>query len=311
MSTLFFSHPACLEPDPGDGHPERPDRLRAIEAALEGSEFAALQRREAPLGEHSDILRVHDGAYLAAVQAVLPSQGRAYLDADTAVSPGSGEAALRAVGAVTAAVDAVAGGRADNAFCAVRPPGHHAEPARAMGFCLFNNAAIGARYAQARHGLERILIVDWDVHHGNGTQEIFYSDPDVFYLSTHQYPYYPGTGAANETGEGPGANTVVNVPLPSRTSARAHRTVFSDALADIERRFRPDLIIISAGFDSRREDPLGGLLLEDTDFVEMTKEVMGFAERHAEGRVVALLEGGYNLDNLGRTVRDHIAILSG
>ena len=187
----------------------------------------------------------------------------------------------------TIAVDRVVEGETKTAFVAARPPGHHARPNKAMGFCLFNNAAIGARYAQAKHGLERILIIDWDVHHGNGTQEIFYSDPDVFYFSTHQYPYYPGTGAANETGEGPGANTVVNVPLGVRTSARDHRAAFSDALADIETRFHPDLIIISAGFDSRRDDPLGGLLLEDADFVEMTKEVMGLAERHAEGRVVA------------------------
>jgi len=179
-----------------------------------------------------------------------------------------------------------------------------------MGFCLFNNSAIAARYAQSTHGVEKVLIIDWDVHHGNGTQEIFYDDPSVFYFSTHQYPYYPGTGAQNETGEGAGANTILNVPLRARTSAATHRAAFNDALTKIEERFPPDLIIISAGFDSRREDPLGGLLLDDRDFVEMTREVIGIADRHGEGRVVSLLEGGYNLDNLGRTVHDHIATLA-
>jgi acetoin utilization deacetylase AcuC-like enzyme len=311
MSTSFIYDPHFLDHETGT-HPETPGRLEVIHSVLEADRtlWSRLQHVEPAPASDEDITRCHSAELIDHIREASES-GAGMLDADTIVSAQSFDVARLAAGAATVAVDCVVRGETRTAFVASRPPGHHARPNKAMGFCLFNNAAIGARYAQARHGLERILIVDWDVHHGNGTQEIFYSDPDVFYLSTHQYPYYPGTGAANETGEGPGANTVVNVPLPSRTSARAHRTVFSDALADIERRFRPDLIIISAGFDSRREDPLGGLLLEDTDFVEMTKEVMGFAERHAEGRVVALLEGGYNLDNLGRTVRDHIAILSG
>jgi acetoin utilization deacetylase AcuC-like enzyme len=178
-----------------------------------------------------------------------------------------------------------------------------------MGFCLFNNAAIGARYAQARFGAERVLIIDWDVHHGNGTQDIFYSDPSVFYFSTHQYPYYPGTGSAGERGQGKGEGTTLNIPLSQGTSARSHRQAFADALTEIERSFKPDLIIISAGFDSRRGDPLGGLMLEDSDFSEMTKEVMGLAERNANGRVVSILEGGYNLTTLGETVRRHVSAL--
>ena len=305
MSTLFFSHPACLEPDPGDGHPERPDRLRAIEAALEGSEFAALQRREAPLGEHSDILRVHDGAYLAAVQAVLPSQGRAYLDADTAVSPGSGEAALRAVGAVTAAVDAVAGGRADNAFCAVRPPGHHAEPAGAMGFCLFNNVAIGALRARDVFGAARVAVIDFDVHHGNGTEAAFRRDATLFYASTHQYPHYPGSGAAQDTGVG----NILNLPLAAGDGSQAFRQAFTDHLLPALDDFEPGFVLVSAGFDAHSEDPLAALELLDEDYAWATRELLAVAARHAGGRLVSVLEGGYALDALGRSVAAHVGEL--
>jgi acetoin utilization deacetylase AcuC-like enzyme len=191
----------------------------------------------------------------------------------------------------------------------IRPPGHHATITNAMGFCLFNNAAIGARYAQARYGVERVLIIDWDVHHGNGTQDIFWSDPTVFYFSTHQYPHYPGTGAADERGGGRGEGTTLNIPLSMGTPARDHRQAFIDAMHQIERGFPPDLVIISAGFDSRRGDPLGGLMLEDADFSEMTKEVLRVAEKHASGRVIGLLEGGYNLELLGGSVKSHISAL--
>jgi acetoin utilization deacetylase AcuC-like enzyme len=198
------------------------------------------------------------------------------------------------------------GGRA---FSLSRPPGHHATITTAMGFCLFNNAAIAARYAQSKYGVERVLIIDWDVHHGTGTQEIFWTDPTVFYFSTHQYPYYPGTGSRDERGAGKGEGFTLNVPLSKGTLARDHRQAFTDALNEIERRFHPDLIIISAGFDSRRGDPLGGLMLEDSDFSEMTKEVLRMAEKHAAGRVVGLLEGGYNLNLLGGSVRSHLTAL--
>ena len=310
MSTSFIYDPHFLDHETGT-HPETPGRLEAIHGALEAdrSLWSRLQHVKPAPASDEDITRCHSAELIDQIREA-SERGAGMPDADTIISRQSFDVARLAAGAATIAVDRVVEGETKTAFVAARPPGHHARPNKAMGFCLFNNAAIGARYAQAKHGLERILIIDWDVHHGNGTQEIFYSDPGVFYFSTHQYPYYPGTGAANETGEGPGANTVVNVPLGVRTSARDHRAAFSDALADIETRFHPDLIIISAGFDSRRDDPLGGLLLEDADFVEMTKEAMGLAERHAEGRVVALLEGGYNLDNLGQTVRHHIQTLS-
>jgi acetoin utilization deacetylase AcuC-like enzyme len=232
-----------------------------------------------------------------------------YLDVDTRISPESFDVARLAAGAAIAAVDAAMAEEGGRAFGLIRPPGHHATITTPMGFCLFNNAAIGARYAQAKYGAERVLIIDWDVHHGNGTQEIFWTDPSVFYFSTHQYPYYPGTGSKDERGGGKGEAFTLNVPLSAGTSARDHRQAFTDALHEIERRFPPDLIIISAGFDSRRGDPLGGLMLEDSDFAEMTKEVLRIAEKHGHGRVVGLLEGGYNLDLLGGSVRSHLAAL--
>jgi len=232
-----------------------------------------------------------------------------FVDLDTAISAQSFEVSKLAAGAATVAVDEVFND-ATNAIALVRPPGHHATSNRAMGFCLFNNVAIAARYAQVHYGADRVLIIDWDVHHGNGTQEIFYRDPSVFYLSTHQYPYYPGTGSASERGLDKGEGTTLNIPLAEETPARVHRRAFTDALKAIEETFLPDLIIISAGFDSRRGDPLGGLMLEDNDFEEMTKQVMDMAERHAAGRVISVLEGGYNLDTLGETVRAHVAALA-
>ncbi|MFL6277235.1 MAG: histone deacetylase [Blastocatellia bacterium] len=292
-------------------HPENSKRFDVILEALENDQalwqrLARLAPREA---SDAEIACCHSERLIEQIRK-LCERGVPYIDLDTVISEQSFEVARLAAGAVLVGIDQVFGGGAQNAFALVRPPGHHATPSRAMGFCLFNNAAIGARYAQTAYGVERVLIIDWDVHHGNGTQDIFYSDPTVYYFSTHQYPYYPGTGAATERGEGRGQDTTLNVPLGEGTSARDHRQAFSDALRAIEARFPPDLILISAGFDSRRGDPLGGLLLEDADFREMTKEVMGMAERHGHSRVVSVLEGGYNLDTLGETVRTHVAALS-
>jgi acetoin utilization deacetylase AcuC-like enzyme len=303
MSTIIYNHSACLEHDPGEGHPERPDRLRAVAAALEGPGFEALERREAPLGEPSDILRVHDGGYLADVLAAVPDTGHAYLDPDTALSPGSGEAALRAVGAIAGAVDAVARGQADNAFCAVRPPGHHAEPARAMGFCLFNNVAIGALRARDEHGFGKVAVIDFDVHHGNGTQAAFEHDATLFYASTHQYPHYPGTGAAHETGVG----NILNLPLPAGSGSQAFRQAVTGRLLPALDDFGPEFVLISAGFDAHAEDPLAGLELDDGDYAWVTRELLAVAARHAGGRFVSTLEGGYALAALGRSVAVHVA----
>jgi acetoin utilization deacetylase AcuC-like enzyme len=235
--------------------------------------------------------------------------GIPYIDMDTTICRESFDVATLAAGGAITAVDTVLKEDGGRAFALVRPPGHHATEARSMGFCLFNNAAIAARYAQAKHGVENVLIIDWDVHHGNGTQDIFWHDQSVFYFSTHQSPHYPGTGASNETGDGKGSGCTLNVPLRAHTTARDHRQVFSDALRAIESRFHPDLVIISAGFDSHRADPLGNLMLEDSDFAEMTKDVLRLAEKYSAGRVVSLLEGGYNLDVLGGSVRSHLTAL--
>ncbi|HXG95097.1 MAG TPA: histone deacetylase [Blastocatellia bacterium] len=310
MTTALIYDPIYLNHKTGR-HPENADRVRAIISALESDEelWPQLERRAPRAAADEDIMRCHNGRLIEQIRE-LCERGIPFVDLDTAISRESFEVAQMAAGAVLVAVDEVFNGDAANAFALVRPPGHHATPNHAMGFCLFNNAAIGARYAQSKYGADRVLIIDWDVHHGNGTQDIFYSDPSVFYFSTHQYPYYPGTGAASERGLGKGDGTTLNIPLPAGTSARSHREAFSDALKEIEKHFQPDLIIISAGFDSRRGDPLGGLMLEDKDFREMTKEVMDMAERHAGSRVVSVLEGGYNLDTLGETVRTHVAALA-
>lgn len=300
----------CLSHDTGR-HPENADRIRVILDALKSDQelWGRLSLVSPRAVSEDDIARCHDPRLLEHVRN-LCERGIPFVDLDTAICPESLDAALLAAGAATTAVDLVMNGQADNAFALVRPPGHHATTRSAMGFCLLNNAAIGARYAQARYSLERVLIIDWDVHHGNGTQEIFYRDPTVFYFSTHQYPYYPGTGSASERGEGKGEGYTLNIPLSAGTPARAHREAFREALKQIEQIFPPDLIIISAGFDSRRGDPLGGLMLEDEDFAEMTKEVLDMADRYAMGRVVSILEGGYNLRTLGQTVSAHIAALS-
>jgi acetoin utilization deacetylase AcuC-like enzyme len=311
MTTALIYDPAYLRHDTGH-HPENADRLTAIVAALEGDQesYRRLKVVEPSCASERDIRRCHGNRLVDQIRN-LCERGVPFLDADTKICVESYDVARLAAGAAVAGVDLVFSGEADNAFALVRPPGHHATMNRAMGFCLFNSAAVGARHAQAAHGAERVLIIDWDVHHGNGTQDIFYDDPSVFYFSTHQSPHYPGTGSPGETGEGHGEGTTLNIPLAAATLAAAHREAFTRALKLIESRFPPDLIIISAGFDSRRGDPLGNLLLEDEDFREMTKEVVGLAERHASGRVVSILEGGYNLDTLGQTVKVHIDALTG
>jgi acetoin utilization deacetylase AcuC-like enzyme len=309
MTTSLIYDPAYLDHNTGH-HPENPARLRAIVEALEADRpLWDRLRKVTPRGAtDEDILRCHSERLIEQIRS-LCERGVTFLDLDTVISQQSFAVARLAAGAAVTGVDEVFSGRASDVFAFVRPPGHHATPDRAMGFCLFNNAAIGARYAQARYGAERVLIIDWDVHHGNGTQDIFYSDPTVFYFSTHQHPYYPGTGSAGETGEGRGEGATLNIPMPQATPASEHREVFREALSSIESKFPPDLIIISAGFDSRRGDPLGGLMLEDEDFADMTRVVLDLADRHASGRVVSILEGGYNLHTLGETVRAHVAAL--
>ena len=309
MTTALVYDPAFLKHETGH-HPENPERLKVIISALEQDEslWTRLQHLAPRQVSDDDIMRCHSHRLIDQIRS-LCERGVPFVDLDTAICEQSFEIARLAAGAATVAVDEVFND-ANNAIALVRPPGHHASSNRAMGFCLFNNVAIAARYAQVHYGADRVLIIDWDVHHGNGTQEIFYRDPSVFYFSTHQYPYYPGTGAAGERGLDKGEGTTLNIPLPEGTSAGAHREAFADALKAIEKAFPPDLIIISAGFDSRRGDPLGGLMLEDSDFEEMTKQVMDMADRNGGGRVVSVLEGGYNLHTLGEAVRTHVAALA-
>jgi acetoin utilization deacetylase AcuC-like enzyme len=305
MTTLLYTHPDCLEHDPGSHHPESPERLRAVLAALDRPEFARLERREAPAAESADLLRVHPRSHIDRILSAVPKSGHAALDADTILSPCSAAAAWRAAGAVAAAVDAVVAGEVDNAFCAVRPPGHHAEPRRAMGFCLFNNVAIGAKRARAVHGLARVAVVDFDVHHGNGTQAIFADDAGCFYASTHQYPLYPGTGAASETGVG----NIVNAPLPPMSGSRQFRLAMTRRILPALDAFRPELVLISAGFDGHAQDPLAQLMLEDEDYVWITERLLEIASIHAGGRLVSTLEGGYDLAALGRCAAAHLRVL--
>jgi acetoin utilization deacetylase AcuC-like enzyme len=309
MAVHLIYDSAYLKHDTG-AHPENARRLEAILHFVDHDEVLAKRLvRDVPRpAENDDITRCHRQDLILRIQSAV-ERGETRLDVDTRISRDSFEVARLAAGAALVAVDAVMGEDGGRAFGLIRPPGHHATITTPMGFCLFNNAAIAARYAQAKYGVERVLIIDWDVHHGNGTQEIFWTDPTVFYFSTHQYPYYPGTGSRAERGAGKGEGFTLNVPLPAGTAARDHRQAFTGALHEIERRFPPDLTVISAGFDSRRGDPLGGLMLEDSDFSEMTKEVLRIAEKHGAGRVVALLEGGYNLNLLGGSVRSHLAAL--
>lgn len=295
----------------GRQHVECPERYDAVMAGLEQAgllnRLARLDRRVIRAAE---LELCHTPEYLRTARRDIES-GLPYLTTgDTDVTPNTWEVAGAAAGGVLNAVDAVIEGRVRNAFCAVRPPGHHATRSRGMGFCVFNNVALGARYAQRRHGLERVMIVDWDVHHGNGTQEIFYEDPSVFFCSTHQWPLYPGTGRADETGAGAGAGTTMNFPLPAGSGRAEILPLFQEALAPAAERFRPDLVMVSAGFDSREGDLLGRFTLSDRDFADLTREVMAIAERHAKGRLVSVLEGGYALEGLASAAAAHVAALA-
>jgi acetoin utilization deacetylase AcuC-like enzyme len=290
------------------GHPERADRIRVINDKLKGHRFEALLRDEAPEADQVMLERCHPSAYIQAIKESCPASGIARLDADTWLSPGSWEAMLRGAGAATHAVDQVMSGRVRNAFAAIRPPGHHAEQQTAMGFCFFNNAAIAARHAQAVHGIERVAIIDWDVHHGNGTQDIFWSDPSVLYVSTHEMPLYPGTGAADETGA---FGTILNVPMQAGDGSEAFHAAFDGVVLPRLYEFRPDFLIISAGFDAHRDDPLGNLQLDEADFTWATRQLMALADVHAHGRIVSVLEGGYDLQGLALSVAAHVEALMG
>ncbi len=305
-STLFLSHPACLDHQTPMGHPERPDRLRAIEQALEAEKFQTLAREQAPLASVDIVALCHPMDYVDAIRNASPDEGILHLDADTAMSPGSYEAALRAAGGGMRAVDEVMSGGAANAFVAVRPPGHHAESARPMGFCLFNSAAIAARYAQKKHGAERAAIVDFDVHHGNGSQDIFWDDPTVMYCSTHEMPLYPGTGSTTERGE---HDNIVNAPLRAGDGGAAFREAFERVILPRLSAFKPDLIVISAGFDAHTRDPLANLNLVEADYTWVTQKLMALANSTAKGRIVSMLEGGYDLQGLARSVDAHVTAL--
>ena len=313
MTTLVYSHAACLEHHPGPSHPESPERLIAVLRALRAPEFAALQWRDAPLGTREQLELIHDPAFIDEVADLAPQRGYVPLDGgDTVMSPGSWQAVLRCVGAACAGVDAVMDTAADaeirKVFCATRPCGHHAEPARAMGFCIFNQAAIAAAYACDAYELERVALVDFDVHHGNGTQAAFYNRPELFYASSHQSPFYPGTGAQSETGVD---HNIVNVPLPRGCDSAQFRSRIETEMLPAIRRFNPQLMIISAGFDAHRLDPLAGLNLEDEDFHWITAELMRIADASCEGRIVSILEGGYSMDGLASGTAAHLRALMG
>jgi len=310
MATALFTHPSGIAHDPGPGHPECPDRLRRVLAALGGPEFAALIRREAPPASEAQLLAAHPAHYVHQLLAVEPAAGeRVRLDADTLMSAGSAEAARRAAGGACAAVDTVMGGEARTAFVAMRPPGHHAEHRRAMGFCLFSTAAIAAHHARERWGLRRVAILDFDVHHGNGSQHLLQDDPETFFASSHQSPCYPGTGAASETGV---AGNVVNVPLPPGSGSAAFRRAWDETILPAAETFRPELVLVSAGFDAHRADPLAELMLDTEDFRWITGRLMALADGACSGRLVSILEGGYDLDALAASVTVHVqALLDG
>ncbi|HZR02922.1 MAG TPA: histone deacetylase family protein [Burkholderiales bacterium] len=305
MTTAFIRHPDCLLHDMGQHHPECPDRLHAIEDRLIASGLIGyLQEHEAPVAQRAHLLRVHAADYVEEILALKPQRGLVHLDPDTAVCPHSVSAALRAAGAVVRATDLVIEGEASNAFCSVRPPGHHAERSRAMGFCLFNNIAVGAAHAIDAHGLERVAIVDFDVHHGNGTEDIFRNDVRVMMVSTFQHPFYPYSGIEGRS------ERLVNVPLPAYSDGARFRTAVEDEWLPALHRFRPEMIFVSAGFDAHREDDMASLALVEADYVWVTERIKEVAGRYAQGRIVSVLEGGYALSALGRSTTAHLKVLA-
>jgi acetoin utilization deacetylase AcuC-like enzyme len=305
MATGLFSHPDCNLHDMGDWHPECPGRLQAIEDQLIASRIEPLLvHEEAPLVDEAELLRVHHADHLEFIRALAPEAGYAEIDADTRMNPHSWRAAMRAAGAAVAATDAVIDGRYDNAFCSVRPPGHHAEPGRAMGFCLFNNIAVAARHALDVRGLSRVAVVDFDVHHGNGTEAVFAGDERVLMCSFFQHPFYPYSGGESR------ASNMVNVPLAARTNGATMREAVDMMWMPALEAFRPEMIFVSAGFDAHREDDLGGLALVEADYEWLTAQICAIAKRYAQGRIVSCLEGGYNLSALGRSVASHLKILT-
>ena len=306
MATLLLHHSSFANHQTAPGHPERPDRYRVVEAVLGQRQFDPLLREEAEVAELDTTRYVHTNRYVDALEEARPDAGYVYLDGgDTMMDPSTWEVVLRGVGGTLQAVDKVLDGEVQNAFVACRPPGHHAETERAMGFCLFNNISIGARHAQLKHGLTRVAIVDFDVHHGNGTQQIFYSDPSVLYASTHQMPLFPGTGEADETGVG----NIFNAPLVSGDGGAELREAFEDRILPALNTFRPELIIVSAGFDAHERDPLGSLRMTADDFAWATRELMKSAEKNCQGRLVSVLEGGYDLRGLADSVGAHVGEL--
>lgn len=306
MTTAFLTHPDCLDHITPSGHPERVERLEVILNRIDAPEFSDLDRIEAPLGTVDQVLLAHPLSYYRRIESAIPDSGIVTLDADTYLSPGSLNAALRGVGAATKAVDLVLDGEADNAFCATRPPGHHAETSTAMGFCLFGNVAIAAKHALQNRGLDRVAIVDFDVHHGNGTQDLVWNEPGIFFASTHQMPLYPGSGYPSERGA---HNNILNVPLNSGADGSALINAFRQSILPAVRRFKPELLLVSAGFDGHRADPLAGLNFETSDFAQVTRLLCDFATDACDGRVVSVLEGGYDLEALADSVAAHVKVL--
>ncbi len=305
MATHLYTHDIYVEHLVPEGHPERPDRLRVVAEALGDERFDRLVRIETQMADESAFLLAHPNSHVDFLREQRPQEGRIRIDPDTAMSPKTWDCMRHACGGGIAAVDAVIGKQADNAFLAARPPGHHAEKTTAMGFCFVNTAAIMARHAQQKHGLERIAIIDWDVHHGNGTQDIFFDDPSVLYASTHQMPLFPGTGAKDETGVG----NIVNAPLSPGTAGDIFREAFTERVLPAVDAFKPDMIIISAGFDAHHRDPLGNINLDTTDFDWATGKLMDLASRHCDNRLVSLLEGGYDLQGLAESCATHVGRL--
>lgn len=308
MTTLVLTHTASLDHLTPPGHPERPDRIRAIDEVLTGDRFRNLTRGEAPEGSLDSVALCHNEHYIGELRHLSPADGLVYLDSDTSMSPGTWEAAMRGVGGAIAAAEAVIAGDASNAFVATRPPGHHAETGRAMGFCFFDQAAIAARHAQRKHGIDRVAVVDFDVHHGNGTQDIFWADRSVMYCSTHQMPLFPGSGAISERGD---HDTIVNAPLASGDGGAKFRSAFENLILPRLEKFAPELLVISAGFDAHSRDPLANLNLAASDFGWVTRKLMDIADATAGGRIVSVLEGGYDLKGLQDSVAAHVAALMG